>query len=211
MTRMRIMGLSLVAVFAIAAVFSGTAFAKAKVLTLKTGAGALASGAELRAESSNLVFVTSAGNLECTSNILTGTVTTNNATKDKGSVTKESSTGGEAGGLCKTTTGLGPASIESSGFPWPIEYKNTGASSIKGTKKIAFTSTFPAAGGAKCTYEAAKVASTINTSGVVTQTTTNQVFKANKKTSNAACPTEGKLSGEFKLFSGSEAVEAELK
>jgi len=206
---MRIMGLSLVAVFALAAVFVGSASAKT-VLTLKTAKGALTAGQEIRAESSDLVFVTSTGNLECTSNILTGEVTVNNAAKDKGTVTKESSTGGEAGGLCKTTTGLGPASIVSSGFPWPIEYKTSGASQIKGTKKIAFTSTFPGAGGAQCTYEAAKVKSTINTSGVITQTTTNQVFKANKKTSNPACPKEGKLSGTFKLFSGSEAVEAEV-
>jgi hypothetical protein len=206
---MRIMGLSLVAMFAVAAVFAGAASAKT-VLTLKTAKGALAPGAELKAESSNLVFVTSSGNLECTSNILEGTVENNGAAKDKGSVTKESSTGEEAGGLCKTTTGLGPASIESSGFPWPIEYTTKGTSSLKGSKKVTFTSTFPGAGGAKCTYEAAKVASTFNTSGVITQTTTNQVFKANKKTSNPACPKEGKLSGSFKLFSGDEAVEAEL-
>jgi len=208
MKRMRIMGLCLVDVFAVTAAFAGSASAKT-VLTLKTKAGPLAPGAQLVAESGNLVFVTTTGNLECSSNVLTGTITTNASTKDKGTVTKEESTGLEGGGACKTTTGLGPATIVSSGFPWPIEYKTKGASSLKGTKKVVFTSTFVDAGGAKCTYEASKVASTINTTGVVTQTTTNQVFKANKKTSNAACPKEGKLSGSFKLFSGGEAVEAE--
>jgi len=209
MKRMRIMGLCLVAVFAVTAAFAGSASAKT-VLTLKTKKGPLAAGASLVAESSNLIFVTSTGNLECSSNILTGTVGNNGAAKDKGTVTKESSTGEEAGGLCKTTTPLGPAEIVASGFPWPIEYTTKGTSAVKGTKKVAFTSTFPGAGGAKCEYESAKVESTFNTSGVITQTTTNQVFKVNKKTSNAACPKEGKLSGSFKLFSGGEAVEAEL-
>jgi len=209
MKRMRIMGLSLVAVFALAAMFASGASAKT-VLTLKTAKGALAPGAQLVASSSNLVFVTSTGNLECSSNVLTGTVKVNGAAKDTGTVTEEASTGLEGGGACKTTTGLGPAVITSSGFPWPIEYKTTGASSIKGTKKIVFTSVFVDAGDATCVYEAAKVASKINTSGVVTQTTTNQVFKANKKTSNAACPKEGKLSGEFSLTSDGEVVSAEL-
>jgi len=209
---MRIMGLSLVAVFALAAVFAGSAFAKAQVLTLKTSAGPLAPGDELKAESSDLTFETTSGNLECSSNILTGTVSTNNAKKDEGKINTETSTGTEEGTNCKTTTALGPAAIVSEGLPWPVNYQSKGTSEVKkGTKKVTFTSTFPKAGGAKCTYEAAKVKSTFNTTGVITQTVTNQVFKVNKKTSNPACPTSGKLSGTFKLFSSGKPVEAELK
>jgi hypothetical protein len=213
MKRMRIMGLCLVAVFALAAVFAGSAFAKAQVLTLKTAKGALTTGQEIRAESSDLKFVTTSGNLECSSNILKGTVQTNNAKKDEGEIATESSTGEEPGGICHTTTQLGPASILAEHLPWPVNYQSKGTSEVKKGKagKVAFTSTFPGAGGAKCTYEASKVKSTFNTSGVITQTVSEQVFKVNKKTSNPACPTSGKLSGTFKLFSGSEPVEAELK
>jgi hypothetical protein len=209
MNRMRVIGLSVIAVFALTAVLASSASAKT-VLTLRTAKGPLAAGAELKAESSNLEFVTEAGALQCSSNILEGKLTNNGGAKDKGTVTKESSTGGEPGGDCKTTTPLGYTAITASGFPWPIEYTTKGTSTLKGTKKVTFTSVFPEAGGAVCVYEAAKVLSSINTVGVITQTTTNQVFKANKKTSNPACPKEGKLSGTFKLFSGGEAVEAEL-
>lgn len=209
MKRMRIVALSLVAMFALTALFAGSASAKKAGLTLKTAKGALTAGQEIRAESSNLIFVTTSGNLECSSNILTGTVSNNGSSKDKGVINTESSTGEESGHACKTTTGLGPAEITSEKLPWSVEYTTKGTSEVKG-KKVTFKSVFPAAGGASCTYEASKVKSTFNTSGVITQTVTNQVFKANKKTSNPACPKEGKLSGEFKLFSGSEAVEAEI-
>jgi hypothetical protein len=208
MNRFKIIGLSVVAVFALTAVLAASASAKT-VLTLKTAKGPLAAGAEIVAESSNLEFVTEAGALQCSSNILTGTIANNGGAKDKGEITKESSTGGEPGGACKTTTPLGYTNITSLHLPWSIEYTTKGTSSVKG-KKITFESVFPLAGGAICTYEAAKVASTFNTSGVITQTTTNQVFKVNKKVSNAACPKSGKLSGSFKLFSKGEAVSAEL-
>ena len=75
MKRMRIMGLSLVAVFALAAVFAGSASAKTQVLTLKTSSGPLAPGDEINAESSDLMFITTSGvtlNARATSS--TGTV-----------------------------------------------------------------------------------------------------------------------------------------
>ena len=81
MKRMRIMGLSLVAVFAMSALVAGSASA-ATVLTLETAAGPIVSGQNLVASSSNLIFVTTAGNLECSSNVLTGEATTNKAAKD---------------------------------------------------------------------------------------------------------------------------------
>ena len=63
----------------------------------------------MKAESTNLVFETSAGNLECTSNTIEGTVGNNGAKKDAGNITAEKSSGGEPGGLCKTTTPFGAA------------------------------------------------------------------------------------------------------
>lgn len=211
MKRMRIMGLSLVAVFAMSAVAVNSVSAAAKpkpVLKLVTAKGDLAVGAELKASSSDLVFVTSAGNLECSSNVLTGAITVNNnASKDKANITAESSTGEFEGGACKTTTPLGPALITASGLSWPAEFTNKGTSTLKGTKKVVFTSVFPLAGGAKCVYESAKVASTFTVGGATELTTSNQLFKYNKKLSNAACPTEGKLSGHFAVTSGGETVE----
>jgi hypothetical protein len=209
---MRIMGLSLMAIFAVAAVFAGSASAKT-VLTLKTAAGPIAPGSGIEAFSSDLTFTTEAGKLECTKNKLDGILETNGAAKDKGKITTESSTGEGTGfgTACKTSTPFGPTTIAPSGLPWPTEFNTKGVATVKGTKKVTFTSTFVAAPGEpKCTYEAAKVLSAFNAtagSGVITLTTTEQLFKKNKKTSNEACPATGKLNGTFKVFSGGEAVE----
>jgi hypothetical protein len=211
---MRIMGLSLVAVFAVAAVFAGSASAKAG-LVLKTAAGPLAPGAEVKAFSSDLTFTTEAGALECTKNTLTGTLANNNASKDKGSITTESSTGEGTGfgSACKTSTPFGPAGIESVHLAWPIEFSTKGVATVKkgAGGKIAFISTFVAAPGEpKCQYETAKVLSSFNAtlgSGPITLTTTEQLFKKNKKASNEACPATGKLNGTFTMTSGGEPVE----
>jgi len=214
------MGLCVVAVFAITAVAASAASA-ATTLTLKTSSGPLKAGDEIKSSSSDLVFVTGAGNLECSSNVLTGTVSTNGAKKDIGSITAESSTGtGEkTAGACHTTTPLGEAVIVSSGFPWKAEFLSTGKVSIKGNKKVAFTSTFPAAGNAKCTFESGKVAATFTAkkpakgkseTGPLNLSTSNQLFKLNKKISNAACPTSGKLTGTFTTTSAGKTVEAEF-
>jgi hypothetical protein len=200
-----------VALLALGAIFAAVASATAKptLLTLKTAKGVLATGAALKAESSNLIFVTSAGNLECSSNVLTGTVKKNNETKDEGSVTEESSTGHETNNECKTTTPLGPAEIKSSGFPWPTIFTDKGVAEVKGTKKVIFTSVFPSAG-ATCTFESSKVKASFTIGGPLKIKTTNQVFKINKKTSTSVCPKEGKLSGEFSLNSSGETIESEL-
>jgi hypothetical protein len=209
MRRISIMGLCLVGVLVFAAMAASAASAKT-VLVAKTAKGPLQKGATLTAFSSNLIFVTSAGNLECSENTLTGTLESNEAAKDKGKVTTEVSKGKEAGGLCKTSA-FGPTEIESSGFPWPVEFTTKGITKIKGTKKIIFTSTFPKAGDAKCTFEASKVESKFNTSGPVTIKTTKQIFKRSKKGSAEICPEKGELSGEFSLTSGGEVVESELR
>ncbi len=208
MRRISIMGLCLVSLLAFSAAAAGSASAKT-VLIAKTAKGKLAPGATLTAFSSNLVFVTSAGNLECSENTLTGTLETNESAKDKGKVTKEASKGKEAGGLCKTSA-FGPTEIAASGFPWPVEFNTKGITKIKGTKKVTFTSTFPDAGNAKCVFEAAKVESKFNTNGPVKITTTKQVFKRAKKGSAEICPEKGELSGEFNLTSNGEVVEGEL-
>ncbi len=205
MRRIRIAGLCLVAVFALSAVIAGSASASTP-LTLKTAKGTLAPGAKLKAFSSNLVFSTSAGNLECTENTLLGSVETNGAAKDKGKITEEFSTG-TGGGACNTTTLLGKVLIKSNNFPWPLELTNKGTSKLKGSKKVAFEGNFFEAS-VNCNFEAGKVATTFKVGGPLELVTSNQQFKINKKTSNALCPKEGHLSGSFVVTSGGETVES---
>jgi hypothetical protein len=216
MRRIRIIGACLVAVLALGAMtaVSASAAKEKPVVKLSTSKGLLAEGAELKGISSNLIFVTNAGTLECSSNVLTGTLANNNATKDKGSFTSESSTGGLSyegkEHLCKTSGLLGAVEIESKNFPWPTEFTTKGTNALKGTKKVSFQSTFVESGNLKCTFEAGKVSSTITTSGNLEIKTSNQLFKINKKTSNAACPKEGHLTGTFAVTSGGETVKIEL-
>ncbi|HTR89093.1 MAG TPA: hypothetical protein VMG62_03175 [Solirubrobacteraceae bacterium] len=216
MRRIRIIGVCLVAVCALGAVTAISASATEKiVLKLSTaGKGLLGAGAELKGSSSNLIFETNAGTLECSSNVLVGTLANNSATKDKGSFTSESSTGGLSfegkEHLCKTSGILGAVEIEAKNFPWPVEFTTKGTGKLKGTKKVSFQSTFVESGNIKCTFEAGKVAFTHATSGNLEIKTSNQLFKINKKTSNAACPKEGHLSGTFALTSGGETVKVEL-
>jgi hypothetical protein len=214
MRYIKTVGLLLMAALAVSAALAAGASAKT-VLIGKTAKGPLVKGDELKASSANLKFVTSAGNLECTSNVLTGTVEVNESKKDKGKITEESSTGNEAEKDCKTTTVLGRTKIEAKGFPWPAEFTTKGVNTVKGTKKVAFRSIFPEAGNVECIFESSKVTSsfTVGAHGKPVPaeiTTTNQVFKLSKKGSNAACPKEGKLSGTFAITSNGEVVETEL-
>jgi len=194
------------------AVGVGSAVASSPVLTFKTAKGGpLKKGAQLRGFSSNLTFTTKLGNLECEENILIGTVEVNGAKKDHGPITEETSKGDFEGiaGACKTA--LGPAAITALHLPWSEEFTSKGTNETKG-KKIAFTSKFLAgpAKGVECTFETATVKGTNNTSGPVVVKVAAQKFKENKKISNAACPTEGTLSGEFTTTSEGETIEAEL-
>ena len=196
---------------AVALTLSGIASAsKPTLLTSKTAKGPLQPGQKLKAESTNLTFTTSAGNLECSTNIISGTVQTNNAKKDKGPITEESSTGSETvegkSGACKTTTELGPTIITTSHLPWEAIFTDKGVNEVKG-KKVSFTSHF--GGGIECTFEASKVKSTFNIGGPTTITTSKQKFKL-AKGSNVACPKEGTLSGTFSVTSEGEVVETEL-
>lgn len=179
-------------------------------LTSKTAKGPLKAGQELKAESTNLVFTTSSGNLECTRNVITGTVQINNAKKDQGPITSESSTGPEElegkPGACHTTTPLKQTIITVSNLPWTAVFTDKGVNEVK-AKKVSFTSHF--GGGIACTFEASKVKSTFNVGGPTIIETTKQKFKGNKG-NNPACPKEGTLSGKWSVTSEGEVVETEL-
>ncbi len=206
MKRIALLGLAIVAVFAMTAM---SAYAKEGLKLHTAKVAELAAGAEIKASSTNLIFTTEKGKLECTVNILGGKLTNNNSSKDKASIESDIEEGEETVGkeehLCKT--GLGPAKIHSLHFPWTQEFSTKGKAATKG-KKVTFESVFPGLGGVKCVFEAATVKQTNSTSGPLTLSLTAQKFKANKKESNEACPKEGTLAGEFKITSGGETVEA---
>ena len=131
------------AALVIVGLLGGVAGAKGpSLLTLKTAKGELTVGQEVVADSTNLIFETSSGNLECSSNILKGKLAKNNSKKDEGPIESESSTGNEPGGLCKTTTPLGATEIKTSNLPWLTVLTSKGVDEVKG-KKVSFTSVFP--------------------------------------------------------------------
>ncbi len=207
MRRTTIVGLCMALLFAVGALTAPSALAK-EVLTLKTAKGALPAGAEVRGTSTNDVFVTDDGNIECTSTVLNATLDNNGASKDKALVSSISATGGEEGGACKS--GLGAAFI----FIRPIKTKRTELGWILGeffefTYGVALTANF-ATVGVECTWESKKVTSKFSQPGPMVSTTTEQVFKLAKKGSNSACPKEGRLSGTSELTSGGEAIEASV-
>src|SRR5450631_3478578 len=192
MKRIKIMGLALVAILAMSALVASTASAKeSKNLVLKDPSGIIPAGKTITASSTNLVTVTAAGTLECEHAELPTVLTNNSSTKDLGKSTEDLNYGNylEIPGACKTSS-AGPAIITTSAFPWSAEFANKGgkgAETEKGTKKVTFTSTFLGlAPPNKCTFEAAKISSTfaIGKEGSpvpLAFTTTNQIFKLNKK------------------------------
>jgi hypothetical protein len=206
MTRIKIMGLALVAILAMSALVASTASAvtkESKNLILKDPSGIIPAGTTITASSTNLVTVTAAGTLECEHAELPTVLTNNNAVKVLGKSTEDKNYGDylEIPGACKTSS-AGPAVITTSAFPWSAEFSKKGETE-KGTKKVTFTSTFLGiAPPNKCTFEATKLTSTfpIGKAGspvALSFTTTNQLFKLNKKAAGTAaiCPPEGKLSG----------------
>jgi hypothetical protein len=218
--RRGLMGLSAVAaVVACSGVLTSAAPA-ATVGIIRDPTGIVPTGTLITATSTDLTTVTAAGNLECEHNVLPSVLTVNSASKDKSISSEEKAFGDYLGieGACKTSA-AGPATISTSNFPWPMEFTTKGVATVKGTKKVAFTSTFLALEGPKnkCTFEAAKIVSTfpVGKAGSpvpVEFTTTNQVFKLNKKAPDTAaiCPTEGKLSGNWAVTDANGVVSDEL-
>jgi hypothetical protein len=216
MKRIMTVGLAVIAAFAMMVATASAEGTGPKTFLRTAGKGLLKKGDVITAFSSNLVFSTSAGNLECSKNTISGPDKTNGKEKPSGEITVEESTGEEAGGLCKTTTPFGPAEIATSNKPWKIKFITSSAkvqvNTGLGSKKVIFTSTFPAAGGAKCIFQSKKVLSEYNepaTPAPLVITTVNQVFKL-ETGSTAGCPTEGKLNGSFSVTSGGETVEVEV-
>jgi hypothetical protein len=206
MRRLTMVGLCLGAC-AISAIAASSASAKKSVLTLSADGMPLAAGAPVTATSTNSVFTTSAGNIECTSTVLSGPLLDNSEKKDKSGAITISQTGTEPGGGCKTTTAFGYAVInqattrKTSFLEW--------AAFLEFVWYWGFYATFPEAEGLKCGYEGKKIENAYNVGGPMLVTDTEQKFKLIKG-SNKACPKEGKLSGEAYLTSEGSPVEASL-
>ena len=188
-------------------------------LVLRTSAGPLAAGAPIQASSTNLIFETAAGNIECEQNTLTGTLTVNQASKDVASFTEASFAGNfTVAGACKTSA-AGPVIVTSSDLPWPAELSAKGTGLVRGTNHVAFTLEFLALEPSQnqCSYEATQVRTTspAGPEGSPIQfivTTTKQSFKIVKGSPQKSplCPPQGLLSGTFEVLSGLESVQAEL-
>jgi hypothetical protein len=213
MKRLRLVCLSIVAVALLGATLASSASA---YLAFTTSRGLLPTPARLFKFWEWLIFAFStasgSGSVSCSGATMTGVLETNAAKKDD-AVIEETAFGGEGlGSDCESS--LGPATITGSQEPWPNEFTEKKQWTIKGTKKVAFTVTFLALEGVSCTYEASKVKSTFNAGAAghpepVTVNTSDQVFKAAKK-SNAACPKTGELSGSIKAVANGETLEAEI-
>jgi hypothetical protein len=215
MRGIKTLGIGLFALLALGAPMAGTASAASKLILRTAGKGVLAAGAEIKISNPGLLFVTANFNMECTENALTGTLTNNSAAKDKMNIGSERSTGGEPEEACKTTGVLGYVKIKADDLPWTQELTTRGTGSTKGTKRVVFEWTFPAAGDVVCIWESPKVAETFTPGKAGSPTpfelnVKEQLFKRSKKGSNAACPTEGRLTGAFVIESGGETVESEL-
>jgi hypothetical protein len=160
MKRIKMLGMSVVAVLAFSGLLASSALAGA-IGIIKDPAGVVPVGTLITAESTNLTTVIAAGNLECEHNVLPSALSVNSAAKDKSASSEGKAFGSYLGieGACKTSS-AGPATIETKNFPWPMEFTTKGVSTVKGTKKVGFTSTFLGlAPPNKCTFEASKIVS----------------------------------------------------
>jgi hypothetical protein len=158
----------------------------------------------IEASSANLTIETPVGDVECTASNLTGQITENAVPKPKGEFTAGSLKGDEPGGLCKTTTGAGPAEVTARNLSWPIEFSTKGSGTIGG---LQLGITFPAAGGLECVYTG-KPKFTFPVQGPIELGVANQKLKLDAKVSNKACAKRGSLQGDFALTSMGEAVQA---
>lgn len=191
--------LALTAISALPAVASAT-------LTLRTGGVALPTGAEVKGESSNLVFKAPGSTLTCASNVVSGTLTTNKKASDKVNLSAGSFTEPEPGGLCKST--LGPAKVSPLGLPWTLTLAEGETSTIKGEPVVEFEAEFVEFG-ITCFFESKSIKDTFNVGGALIDTITGQKFTRNAK-SSVGCPETGELNGSFALTSGGTAIEATI-
>jgi hypothetical protein len=193
----------------LAPLFAVVAFAAmptmASAVTLHANGKVLKVKAAIKGESENLVFSTEDGNIECTTNTVTGKLESNGEPSISSSVTTAKFQGTEKAKTCKTTTPLGRAKITPTGLPWTITFNEDGTSTVTGTPEVDFEAEFPAAG-ISCDFASASVADSFNFGGPLIDSVSGQKFV--KVSGSVFCPTEGELNGSFEVFSGAHEVEA---
>jgi len=207
MKRIVLLGLTLAAVLAFTVSAVGAKAKPQLILKIKGGA-ALKAGAVLEGSAPGLTTTTSAGNLECSTNIITLTLEKNEQTKaDTAKVTQSVDTGEEEepAKKCKTTSPLGAVKISVQKLPWAQSFsvKKTGE-----IKKVEFTGAFKGEE-IKCGFEASKIKETFETGKALEIKVTKQKLKA-AKGSTGGCPKTGTLEGTYKVTSEGKEVEAEL-
>jgi hypothetical protein len=194
--------LCVAALFALVALAAPSAMAN--VLNLKTAAGSIASGQELKATSSNVVFKPEGhAAVECASSVATGELKQNQVAKTKGlfsSITYEN---------CKQEGKAASIEACASSLPWLTTLAEVlatyGSKVVEGaTEKLCLKVKFAGAS-QTCAYGALSTESTFNIGGAETITTTEQEFLGPEQ---APCVYKATLSQTSTLTSKGEAVEA---
>jgi hypothetical protein len=128
MTRTRIIWLCAAALCAFSGALASTALAKPTTLELRAGEGPIPSGGELLLAAGAFKFESPTGATECEAAIFSGTLTTNNATKDIGSLSAATfqREEPEKEGRCTTEGTAYPAApvATAGGLPWKVTFKN---------------------------------------------------------------------------------------
>lgn len=204
--------------FAAFTVVPSVASAASPELVNKAGK-AVAKGAAIKTESSNLVLSSAKGNIECEKNVLEGTVTKNEAKGEaiEAEFTTGSFTGkAEAGKTtCKTTikpyTGV---ELTSENMNWCFKTTSSGVNmnwelkTCTAGKEVLWRAQFYESGAPRltCTYGKTAVTGTYNTPNTEKGEKTHSIVGANESFTRIfgteSCPPNMTLSGEFGLFSG---------
>jgi hypothetical protein len=204
--------------FAAFAVVPSVASATSPELVNKAGT-AVAKGAALKAESSNLVLSSAKGNIECEKNILEGTVTKNEAKGEaiEAEFTKGSFTGKAEAGKTTCKTGIKPytgVELTSENMGWCFKTTSSGAAmewelkTCAAGKEVLFRAQFFENGAPRltCTYGRTTVTGTYNTPNTEKGEKTHLIVGGSQSFTrifgNESCPPNMTLSGEFGLFSG---------
>lgn len=205
--------LGLAAIMASTAMLSVGAFgasaALAETVTLheeSTTGPAVPTTETIRGTSSNLVFHTSSGNLECETSTVEGKPTKNPGEPAEGEITEASFTGKETSSRCKTTLEvLGSkltAAITPTGLPWILKFFANGTTTI--TSKTGTEVDFSAklflgtTEVAHCAYTKTTVEDTFGFNAALVDTITKQVFTL-EAGSSSSCPSTGELNGSFTI------------
>lgn len=210
--------MAVMAMMVVAAVGAGTAMAS---VTLHEGSATgteVPIGESFHATSTNLVFSTSSGNLECKTSEVSGTVTNNKAEPAEGEITAGTFTGEEASpaNSCKTTivvsgVKLNAVITELTGLPWFFWFYANGETRIFSLTEpptppvVDFTVKFYRSGVdiLECEYTKATLFNEIVAFGAAFE---DRISGQKFTSTSTGCPTEGFLNGTFNSIKTDKGV-----